>query len=121
MASRIFDASRRAAEALKHRSLSGDERKGLYQSIEGRRSIRAELDMMKHEDKRLPREKFSIEEAHRVLCENSIGRNITKINLRNKSQNTNLKSTNQNINPRSTSQNVMSSTNSEQLLFTGTL
>ena len=103
MASRIFDASRKAAEALKNRSRSGGERRGINHSIEGRRSIRAELDAMKHQDKRLPYEKFSIEEARRVLHENSVGEGTRNMNLR------------------STSQNIMSSTNSEQLLFTGTL
>ena len=106
--SRIFEASRRAAETYNQhqRSLSGGERKGLHHSFEGRKSIRAELDSLKNAGKlRLPRQHFNIEDARRVLRENSIGSN-TRNNV---------------VQMRSTSQNIMSTTNSEQLLFTGTL
>ena len=106
--SRIFEASRRAAETYNQhqRSLSGGERKGLHRSFEGRKSIRAELDSLKYAGKlRLPRQHFNIEDARRVLRENSIGSN-TRNNV---------------VQMRSTSQNIMSTTNSEQLLFTGTL
>ena len=105
--SRIFDASRRAAELSHHqRSRSGgtDNRRGLHHSFEGRKSIRAELDSLKFSGRlRMPRERFNIEDARRILRENSIGSNTQ--------QNYQLQNTSANL--RSTSQNVISATHSE--------
>lgn len=122
MKRKLFNVSRRAAEQLKRQRKDqpdGGDRKHHSQSVDDVSNLHAELDSLKYETSRLngplpKREpRFSLEEARRIIRENSVGesgiRNRLMQSLVDRSRSANEE--------RGNSQ----SNNSEQLYFTGTL
>ena len=82
MKRKLFNVSRRAAEQLKRQRKDqpeGGDRKHHSQSVDDVSHLHAELDSLKYETSRLngplpKREpRFSLEEARRIIRENSVG------------------------------------------------